>query len=145
MNTSFSIGGSLNSGGLDRSSFNLDSTTTSNQTPKESAEVNASVTKGSNDATSIQTMDELQKFLSTGQNVSVGEQHRIKDMDRAIKAVQGSSVSLEYSVHKETQEIMVKVLNKETGEVIREVPPEKMLDMVAKLMENAGIIVDERR
>jgi flagellar protein FlaG len=34
-------------------------------------------------------------------------------------------------------------VNRETGEVIREIPPEKFLDMVAKLQELAGILVDE--
>jgi flagellar protein FlaG len=29
-------------------------------------------------------------------------------------------------------------------EVIREIPPEKILDMVAKMMELAGILVDEK-
>jgi flagellar protein FlaG len=40
---------------------------------------------------------------------------------------------------------MVKVLNTDTGQVIREIPPEKNLDFVAKLWEMAGILVDERR
>jgi flagellar protein FlaG len=40
---------------------------------------------------------------------------------------------------------MVKVMDKEDGKVIREIPPEKTLDLVAKLWELAGILVDERR
>jgi flagellar protein FlaG len=47
-------------------------------------------------------------------------------------------------VHKETKAIMVKVLNKDTGELIREIPPEKTLDIVANMMEIAGIIIDEK-
>lgn len=39
---------------------------------------------------------------------------------------------------------MVKVVNTETDEVIREIPPEKILDMVAKMWELAGIMVDEK-
>ncbi|WP_167686495.1 flagellar protein FlaG, partial [Paenibacillus polymyxa] len=30
------------------------------------------------------------------------------------------------------------------GELIREIPPEKTLDLVAKMMEIAGILVDEK-
>jgi len=41
--------------------------------------------------------------------------------------------------------VRVKVLDSETNEVIREIPPEKILDMVAKMWELAGLIVDERR
>jgi flagellar protein FlaG len=40
---------------------------------------------------------------------------------------------------------MVKVINSDTNEIIREIPPEKTLDLVAKMWEMAGIIVDERR
>jgi flagellar protein FlaG len=40
---------------------------------------------------------------------------------------------------------MVKVIDNETQEVIQEIPPEKILDMVAKMWEVAGILVDERR
>jgi flagellar protein FlaG len=40
---------------------------------------------------------------------------------------------------------MVKVVDSETGEVIREIPPEKLLDMFANMLELAGLIIDERR
>ena len=38
---------------------------------------------------------------------------------------------------------MVKVINEDTNEVIREIPPEQILDMVAKMWELAGILVDK--
>jgi len=44
---------------------------------------------------------------------------------------------LQFSIHEETKEIMVKVLDTDTEEVIREIPPEKILDMVAKIWELA--------
>ena len=37
---------------------------------------------------------------------------------------------------------MVQIINSETNEVVREIPPEKVLDMVARMWELAGIIVD---
>lgn len=51
---------------------------------------------------------------------------------------------LEFSVHEATKLISVKVIDTNTDEVIREIPPEKILDMVAKLWEMAGIIVDKK-
>ena len=39
---------------------------------------------------------------------------------------------------------MVKIIDTNTQEVIKEVPPEKILDMVASMMERAGLIVDRR-
>lgn len=50
----------------------------------------------------------------------------------------------EVSVHEKTQQVMVKVLDSSTDELIREIPPEKMLDIVAGLLEVAGIIVDKK-
>jgi flagellar protein FlaG len=52
---------------------------------------------------------------------------------------------LEFSIHEKTKEIMVKVINTEDDTIIREIPSEKILDMVAKLWEMAGIFVDEKR
>ena len=69
----------------------------------------------------------------------------IKMIERANKAIVGTTCRFEYSIHEGTKEIMVKVINQETDEVIREIPPEKILNMVAKMWEIAGIIVDERR
>ncbi|KNF09640.1 flagellar protein FlaG [Gottschalkia purinilytica] len=51
---------------------------------------------------------------------------------------------LEFSIHEGTNEVMVKVIDVHTDEVIREVPPQKILDLVAKLWEVAGLILDEK-
>lgn len=51
----------------------------------------------------------------------------------------------DYSYHKETNRVSIKVFDADTDEVIREIPPEKSLDMLQKMWEMAGILVDERR
>lgn len=51
----------------------------------------------------------------------------------------------EYSYHKETNRVSIKVIDKDTDKVIREIPPEKSLDMLQKMWEMAGILVDEKR
>lgn len=79
-----------------------------------------------------------------GVNVSVAEEQLIRNIERAVKSLQGPQTTLEISIHEKTHDIMVKVLNKDTGELIREIPPEKTIDLVAKMMEIAGILVDER-
>lgn len=50
----------------------------------------------------------------------------------------------EFSIHEKTKQIMVKVIDVTTDEVIREIPPEKILDMVAYIWESAGLIVDKK-
>ena len=51
----------------------------------------------------------------------------------------------EYSYDEPTKRVSIKVYDKETDELIREVPPEKSLEMLQKMWELAGIMVDEKR
>jgi flagellar protein FlaG len=69
----------------------------------------------------------------------------IEAIEKANKASLGTNTSFRYSIHQGTKQIMVKVLDKDTDEVIRELPPEKILDMIAKMWEMAGLFVDEKR
>ncbi|SNX53112.1 flagellar protein FlaG [Thermoanaerobacterium sp. RBIITD] len=50
----------------------------------------------------------------------------------------------EFSVHKPTNTIVVKIVDSATNEVIDEIPPEKILDLVAGLWKIAGIFVDRK-
>lgn len=53
--------------------------------------------------------------------------------------------AIHFEAHDESNRWMVQVIDKETGEVIREIPPEKILDLVARLDRLVGLFVDERR
>ncbi len=66
----------------------------------------------------------------------------IAEMNRKIN---NSNEEAVFGVHEKTNRIMIKILNKDTKEVIKEFPPEKTLDMIASIWEMAGILVDERR
>ncbi|MCR4435053.1 MAG: flagellar protein FlaG [Clostridiales bacterium] len=75
----------------------------------------------------------------------IAERVVIDAIEKANKAISGGNRRFEFSIHEKTKQIMIKVIDSDTNEVIREIPPEKTLDMVARLWEMAGIIVDERR
>jgi flagellar protein FlaG len=77
-------------------------------------------------------------------SMSISERQLIEAIENANKALRGADKRFEFSIHEGTKEIMVKVINEETGEIIREIPPEKILDMVAKMWELAGILVDRK-
>lgn len=67
-------------------------------------------------------------------------QDTVKKTNEAMK-----STRCEFSYHEKTHRVSIKVLDKETNEVIREIPPEKSLEMLQKMWEMAGILVDEKR
>ncbi|HHW01024.1 MAG TPA: flagellar protein FlaG [Clostridiaceae bacterium] len=75
----------------------------------------------------------------------ISEKTVIEAIEKANKVFEGVYRRFEFSVHEKTKEIMVKVIDSATDEVIREIPPEKILDLVATIWEMVGIIVDERR
>lgn len=50
-----------------------------------------------------------------------------------------------FGIHDETNRVTIKIIDKKSKEVIKEYPPEKTLDMIAKVWELAGILVDEKR
>ncbi len=65
-------------------------------------------------------------------------------VDNTNKMLEGYNRRFEISIHEGTNAVMVKVIDQNTDEIIREIPPEKILDMVAALWEMAGIIVDRK-
>lgn len=72
------------------------------------------------------------------------EKQVVAAIEQANKQFRTFDRRLEFRIHDATKEIMVKVINTEDDQIIREIPSEKVLDMVAKLWEVAGILVDEK-
>ncbi|WP_078392224.1 flagellar protein FlaG [Shouchella patagoniensis] len=50
--------------------------------------------------------------------------------------------ALAFNIHKDLDRVYVQVIDQETQEVLREVPPEKILDLIASMMKSVGLIVD---
>ena len=50
-----------------------------------------------------------------------------------------------FGIHEATNRVTIKIVDKDTKKVIKEMPPEKTLDMIAKVWELAGLLVDEKR
>ncbi len=56
-----------------------------------------------------------------------------------------SSAEAVFGIHEKTNRVTIKMVDKETKKVIKEFPPDETLDMIAKVWEIAGIMVDEKR
>ena len=66
-------------------------------------------------------------------------------IDKANKQMRPHRTRFEFSYHEETKRVSITVRDRETSEVIKEIPPEQALEMLEKLWEIAGFLVDERR
>ena len=68
------------------------------------------------------------------------------DLNKTVKQASPlHHTQLSFKYHEDTNRISITVTDSDTDEVIREIPPEKTLDMLAKAWEMAGLLVDERR
>ena len=71
--------------------------------------------------------------------------HIKKAVEEINKSASGSQSEAIFGIHDDTNRVTIKIVDKKTKEVIKEYPPEKTLDMIAKVWEMAGIMVDEKR
>jgi flagellar protein FlaG len=79
-----------------------------------------------------------------GQKDPAASEKQIKDaISRANSKMKRTRCEFSYS--EETKRVSIKVLDQDTEEVIREIPPEETLQMIEKMWEMAGILIDERR
>lgn len=81
---------------------------------------------------------------SSKTNKNLKDEDVLLAIEKANKKIQTSNMEFSFSVHKATKQIMIKVIDKETKKVIKEFPPENVLDMVAHAMVEAGLIIDEK-
>lgn len=71
-------------------------------------------------------------------------QESVKKMVDQLNKKMSNSEAI-FGIHEGTNRVTIKIVDKETKETIKEFPPEKTLDMIAKVWEMAGILVDEKR
>lgn len=58
--------------------------------------------------------------------------------------LQPSHTSLKFNVHEDLKEYYIQLIDDRTKEVVREIPPKKLLDMYAAMMKFVGLIVDQK-
>ena len=120
------------------------------EVPEDGQTVNVDETTAA--VTQIQPQDEknssddsTSQQQQTAKNAQATPERLKKMIEEMNKKINNSNSEAVFGIHEDTNRIMIKILDKDTKEVIKEFPPEKTLDMIAKIWEMAGILVDERR
>jgi uncharacterized FlaG/YvyC family protein len=77
-----------------------------------------------------------------------GKQYRTF-VDEAVEKLRSAgdlfNKRLDFRVDEATNRIVVKVIDTKTDKVIKEIPPEQLLHLAAKIQERVGLLVDEER
>ena len=79
--------------------------------------------------------------------ITTPEKASDSSLKNAVEQINRNSAGMEavFGYHEGTHRVTIKIVDKDTKEVKREYPAEKTLDMIQKVWEMAGLMVDEKR
>ena len=108
----------------------------------EVASASVNTTPAANNA--IQSIQSLVQ-KSNNNEAPPSESHIRAEISKANNRLKIHNTRCEFSYHESTKRVSIKVMDRNTEEVIREIPPEETLEMLQKMLELVGFMVDERR
>ena len=97
--------------------------------------------KSNNKKINKQTQSLQEKKEYNQQELEDEVRESVKDVNEIVDQVKEG---LSFQIHEDTEELMVQVIDVNTDEVIKELPPEEMLDLKARIHEMVGILIDEK-
>lgn len=116
------------------------------QSVQELNTANINITEIPGNSAKIAGSNQTGKEMGGSQNQNVATEQQIKHaINKVNSKMKTHRTRCEFSYHEETNRVSIKVYDKETEEVIREIPPEEALEMIEKMWELAGMLVDEKR
>ena len=75
---------------------------------------------------------------------TVSEKEVRKAVEKLNVLFEDKSTHVQYEVYGKFHNITIRIIDDKTDQVIKEIPPKKLIDMVDKLCQMAGILVDEK-
>ena len=128
------------------------------QQPSEPAREIRTAEHGTGDASKLNTSAQIERRVVSGAeqqgtNTATDEQAQAEQAARIQAAIKRANSSLQ-SIHhtscqfaydEKTRRVSITVRDDETNEVIREIPSEEALELIQRMWEMAGLMVDEAR
>ncbi|MFZ6755927.1 flagellar protein FlaG [Undibacterium sp. Ji50W] len=103
-------------------------------------DASASVHKSA--AASTQTIDAVKAASSASSPPSIDKV--TKAVDDINKTIQSLSQSLEFSVEEHSNKVVVKVIDQQTKEVLRQIPSEEALEISRSLDKLQGLLIKQQ-
>ena len=92
-----------------------------------------------------QAFSQAQTHLQETEEQIQADNAKIKSAISEMAKKMSSNAEAVFGIHEKTNRVTIKMVDKETKKVIKEFPPDETLDMIARIWEVAGIMVDEKR
>lgn len=94
--------------------------------------------KAVQDEQQLQARDEAQR--RQGQNGG-GLEQAAKEIQERLDAM---GTQLQFSVDDKTESIVIQITDRDSGEVVRQIPAEEVLDLKSRLEKLLGLLIDEK-
>jgi len=93
------------------------------------------------EAVEAQKVSQPEKEKNREQNIGI-TQEDLDDLKNDFEMIH--RVGFKFSLHKESNRTVVRVINEDTQELIREIPSEEMLNIMSKIDEMMGVLFDRK-
>ncbi|MCF2847162.1 flagellar protein FlaG [Pseudoalteromonas sp. ACER1] len=91
-----------------------------------------------------QTQQNYQQVQQSGEKDELGRE-QLEKMAQQLQDFMGEmNRSLQFQVDEESGRDVIRVVDKNSGELIKQYPSEEVLSLVAKLSETAGFLIDQK-
>lgn len=85
---------------------------------------------------------ELKEEVKNIKKADVTEvQKKIEGVNQFLKA---ANTDLKFNLHESLNEYYITIVDEETNKVVREIPPKKLLDFYAAMMDTLGLFIDKK-
>ncbi len=130
-----------------KTEFNNTNVTKNNETVQTNTIVKA---KKASDVSNTTGDTEIRKTEKTEKTENSETPYEPKDelkqaIEDANKRLSIVGRELRYTVHEKTKQLLIKIVDSKSDEVILEIPREKSLDNLARVLELSGVFIDEKR
>lgn len=100
---------------------------------------------GNDESQTEENASQLQHAIELADEQNEKNNEKISKTIANINQKMTANTEAVFGFHDKTNRVTIKIVDKDTKKVVKEFPPEKTLDMIAKAWELAGIMVDERK
>jgi flagellar protein FlaG len=95
------------------------------------------IAQASRDTSGEQTQKILQKEKPSAEEIK-------KDLDAINMQLRSMNSSVQFSIEGKSKDVVIKIVDEDTGKVIRQIPADEVLRMRGHLKEMSGLFVEEK-
>jgi flagellar protein FlaG len=92
--------------------------------------------------TMIKEQQGLESNFKTNEKLKVEEvKQKVDSLNQFLKV---TNTQLKFNFHEELNEYYVTIIDENTKEIVKEIPPKKLLDMYAAMKDTLGLFIDKK-